>query len=106
MTTLNEQRILEIVNKNLKDSEKAKAIIYWNKDMLSAGQTVKMGRKKVQMPFNGYMIYVDLEPQANWGHPVLYLLINPEKDVDHQVIKGEFPPFTDSKPKNFKIVKQ
>jgi hypothetical protein len=105
MTELDTQEILKIVEKNLTDNEKGKAVIYWNMNLLDAGQTIKIGRKKLAMPFEGYLVFIDLEPQANWGHPAVYLLIDAETHKT-QKVQEEYPPFSGDPPQNFKLIEK
>lgn len=103
MTGFTTEEMLKIVLKNLSTKEKERAIIYWDKKLLEVGDKVKIGRKTIDMSFKGYMVFVDLEPKANWGHPCLYFLID-IRTQDIKIIKEEFPPYFGDYPQSFKVI--
>jgi len=43
------------------------------------------------MPFDGYFVFIDLLPQANWGHPARCLLIRSD-GAEVQATDVHFPP--------------
>jgi len=47
------------------------------------------GQKISSIPVQGTVLFIDLYPDANWGHPCLYLLVAHDKI---STIKHNFPP--------------
>ena len=52
------------------------------------------------MPFDGYFVFVDLKPEANWGHPTLYLMVS-DDGAQVDVARAEFPPYASAYPPTF-----
>ena len=92
-----EDGIFEILKKNISIDEKEKSIIIWNKSVLKKGKLIRIGKKNIEMPFDGYLLFIDLEPKANWGHSVLYILIN-SSNLESKTLKEQFPPFFSATP--------
>ncbi|UFS69808.1 hypothetical protein LPW11_18200 [Geomonas sp. RF6] len=53
------------------------------------------------MPFDGYYVFVDLMPKANWGHPAFSLLISSDGNKT-QLFHTEFPPHLDDYPETYR----
>jgi hypothetical protein len=102
---LTTEEMLEIVLKNISSKEKEQSIVYWDKKILEIGDDVRIGKKTIKMLFKGYMVFVDLVPKANLGHPSLYFLID-DKTHDAKVIKDEFPPYFGDYPQSFKVIQR
>ncbi len=95
--------VLSIVQKKLSDKEKTEAIIYWDESPLETGDVIKAGNQPIQMPFKGYMVFIDLEPKANWGHATYYGLIE-SNTGEIQLVKREFPPYSGQAPPSYKVL--
>lgn len=98
-----EDRIFEILKKNISMDEIEKSIIIWNKSVLKKGALIRIGKKNIEMPFDGYLLFIDLEPKANWGHYVLYILIN-SSNQESKTLKEQFPPFFEEYPSEFRVL--
>lgn len=85
-------QVLKIISSRLSEEQKKGAIIYLDKTVFEAGTDIRIGRSTIPMPFRGCMVFVDLLPRANWGHPTLYFLIN-DKTQEVEIISDEFPPW-------------
>ncbi|MFO7616501.1 MAG: hypothetical protein R6V75_04550 [Bacteroidales bacterium] len=72
-----------------------KVNIYLNGDLKPAGASVPAGDGFIDLPWEGHVVFVDLEPKANWGHPCQYLAIQQDGD-DHIGMLAQMPPFLQS----------
>ncbi len=68
--------ILSIVKDSLAADKSPQRKVFVDKRAKAAGDVVRTGLATTQMPFAGYVAFVDLAPDANWGHPVVYLLVD------------------------------
>lgn len=105
MIELTNEEMLGTILKNLSNNEKEESIIYWDKKLLEKGDQVKIGKTTIKMPFTGYLVFVDLEPKANWGHSCRYFLVDTEIG-ETRVIKEELPPYFGDYPKSFKVIQR
>ena len=101
---LDEDKIAALVRSRLNDREAETAIVRWDSEPRRAGEPLRLGPNRFDMPFDGHFVFVDLLPQANWGHPARVLLIDGEGDrVESFDVR--FPPFPDAAyPPSFRIV--
>ena len=97
------EKILTIIQKELAENEKNAAIIYWDETLLEAGDTIKAGNQPIEMPFKVYMVFIDLEPKANWGHATYYGLIDINTSAI-KLVKREFPPYSGNAPPSYKVL--
>lgn len=66
---------------------------FWESIPRKAGERIQAGPTSIQMPFDGYHVFVDLHPGANWSHPALSILVPEEEEQEIQVVQISFPPF-------------
>lgn len=85
--------ILEVVHRSLSPEQIEQSLIYWDKQVFEEGESIRIGPQPYVMPFDGTLVFVDLAPRFNWGHPCLYLLIN-VADLSTEVIDASFPPYS------------
>ena len=52
-------------------------------------------------PSRGTFVFVDLNPEANWGHPTLYVFVSLDGE-QVQVVRREFPPYSGAYPASFR----
>lgn len=97
------EQVLEIVLGNLAPEERDQSIVFWDEKPVESGAPIKIGRESLEMPFKGYMAFVDLMPKANWGHPCLYFLID-AKTHDIQIRKEAFPPYYGEYPQSYRVI--
>jgi hypothetical protein len=71
--------------------------VYYDAEIKDMGDLVRVGLHEVRMPFRGIQVFVDLMPNANWGHHVTYLLVSDDltQCVPYQ---EQFPPFSGDVP--------
>lgn len=100
---LDEDDIAAIVRAHLSAREAASSIVRVDMTPRPAGATLQLGPKRYEMPFDGYFVFVDLLPQANWSHRARVLLVGHGADIE--TFDVGFPPFPDAAyPPNFKII--
>jgi len=100
---ITQEHILKVVIEHLSSEEIAKSTICWDTRIRMKGEDLVIGPQKIPMPFDGYMIFVDLAPQANWAHPCLYLLLS--RGIQEITrIKASFPPYWGEYPESYKVL--
>ncbi len=97
------KRFIEIILKKLTEEEENESITYWDNKLLEKGDKIKIGFKEFVMPFQGFLVFVDLEPKANWGHRCLYFLID-SQSFEYKIVEGEFPPYLGKYPESYKVI--
>lgn len=95
--------VLEIIYRTLSPGQIETSLVYWDKQIIEKGKKIRIGPQEISMPFDGMMIFVDLNPRFNWAHPCLYLLVNVE-NLHTDVIEASFPPYSGELPETFVIV--
>jgi hypothetical protein len=74
----------------LTDDEKDAGAVYVSAGVVASGEELFAGRDRIDVHAPSYVVFVDLEPRANWGHPCLFLLVGPDGDVTR--VEARFPP--------------
>jgi hypothetical protein len=59
---------------------------------IPVGERLRFSRIMIDVPWPAHLGFVDREPQANWGHPCRYILINRETG-ELASFEARFPPF-------------
>lgn len=95
--------IIEIAHKILNPEQIEKSLIYWDKQIFKKGFRIKAGPKTINMPYDGMLVFIDLAPRYNWGHPCLYVLVD-VKSLRTEVIKASFSPYSRGFPETVSIV--
>jgi hypothetical protein len=67
-------------------------VVYVTSDPFSSGTTLRFPGLTLELPWDGFLAFVDLDPMANWGHACRYVLINPNTG-EAKSIAAQFPPF-------------
>lgn len=100
---IDEHELQKAVRRSLSADEVAHCQAFWDTLVKNEGDTVRVGLRKVPMPFDGTFVFVDMMPGANWGHSVAYLLMNRDfsKCVRHD---GQFPPFSGDLPDHWRPI--
>lgn len=97
------EQIAERVTATLAPSEKETSVVYLDSEEISAGASVQVGRKTVEAPWDAYMSFVDLRPEANWGHDCRYLLVN-RRTGEVKSYAASFPPFLKGPVKTLRLI--
>jgi hypothetical protein len=83
--------------------ERRSGVLYLDRRELPAGSTLTVDNREIPLRRRSAVAFVDKVPQANWGHPSRYLLI----DLDNggiESIDAQFPPFLRSVPPTLQTV--
>ena len=68
----------------------ARAIVYVSAELAGPGE-YEFGDIKMILPWYAHVLFIDLEPAANWGHKCIYLAL--QADGDERIeAKAQFPP--------------
>ena len=99
MTDL-QQRIMSKVRDSLGADRLDTVIVYLDCDLKRARERVSVGDVVIDVPWDSHIVFVDLEPKANWGHACSYLTIRLDGD---EVIEfaAHMPPFLKAEASSF-----
>ncbi len=73
--TESDQGIFERVRGIFDDETLSKAIVYLSQETVHAGTQFHLGDALIEVPWEAQIAFIDLEPQANWGHACAYLAL-------------------------------
>lgn len=76
----------------LTPEERKRSAVYLDEAIVNDGSRIEIDRKPVQVRFDALVVFVDREPQSNWGHSCRYLLIDRETGAK-QSMEASYPPF-------------
>ncbi|PWT86706.1 MAG: hypothetical protein C5B58_00975 [Acidobacteria bacterium] len=68
------------------------SIVYLASGMIAKGTRLAFPRVTIQMPWDGFLAFIDLDPMANWTHPSRYVCIQQDSG-DTKTIEANLPPF-------------
>lgn len=98
-----DRALMELVRRNLGTQDAKDFRAYYDTEVKDAGDPVGIGPREVPMPFRGVRLFVDLMPDANWGHRAVYLLAS--QDLKHSVrYEVQFPPFSGDVPDQWRAL--
>ena len=79
--------------------------VYFDEQTLAIGGIVETGTKSVKVGETSHLIFIDLVPQANWGHPCRYILMGVDgKELARE--DGTMPPFLRGAAKSLVVIWQ
>lgn len=87
-----DQRILDVVFVTLGSEEMTGAIVYLRAEPLSRVVQLEVGDAVIDAPWDAHVVFVDLDPGANWGHACCYLAIRQDSE-DVVTVPARMPPF-------------
>jgi hypothetical protein len=100
---VDDHALMELVQRNLSPQEAKDCRVYYDTEIKDAGKPVRIGLREMPMPFRGVRVFVDLMPNANWGHRVAYLFVS--QDLMHCVrYEDQFPPFSSDVPAHWRAL--
>jgi hypothetical protein len=92
-----------LVHRNVPPKDVKDCRVFYDTAIKDAGDPVRIGLRELPMPFRGIRVFVDLMPNANWGHRVVYLLASP--DLTRFVrYEDQFPPFSGDVPDHWRAL--
>lgn len=101
--TMTWEQIAERALQELSDAERRSGAVYLDEVELAPGATFKVDQRDIPVRRASALVFVDREPQANWGHACRYLLIGLE-DGKVESIEAQFPPFLRGAPKALRLI--
>lgn len=82
---------LRIALDKLGEPEVKNARIYWDRRSFDKSTPYYIGNSPVNMSYDYRVVFIDLAPGANWGHPCEYIFIDSDTG-NPDLIKGYAPP--------------
>jgi hypothetical protein len=101
--TAGDAELLAIVTLHLGTDETLSSRIYVAQDAIAGGTVLNLPHTEITAPWDAQLVFVDLEPQANWSHSSRYLLVR----VDHDEvlsIESRFPPFGSTESPDWRLL--
>lgn len=100
---LSDAGIISFLKSELDEDIFRESIISWDRKPYNSDDIIRTGRKSVNMPYKGYIAFVDMNPKANWGHPCLYYFI--DAGGDHfEKHRETFPPHFGAYPASWAVL--
>jgi hypothetical protein len=97
------KQVAERALKELSETERRGAAVYLDEVELAPGSTLKIDHNDVPVRRASAVVFVDKQPQANWGHPCRYFLVGLE-DGTVESIEAQFPPFLRGVSKTLRLI--
>ena len=91
--------------RELTPGEKRNAVVYADENIREAGSELEIDGRAVRLRSATLVVFVDREPQANWGHSSRYLLVD-LADERAESIESQFPPFVRGVPPTLRVIAQ
>jgi hypothetical protein len=104
MTQAFEQRVLDHVRSRSDNVDIDAVIVYLCDSLRHAGEQFQIGDVILDMPWNGWVAFIDLEPGVNWGHSCAYLAIRHDGEESRWFAAG-MPPFLKSGSLPFRLLR-
>ncbi len=102
---LSNDGILAFLKDQLEEVQLNKAIIYRESETFRKGIKIPIGREMHTIPFDSYMVFVDLEPKANWGHQCIYFFVDTEGKNFKKSFEM-FPPYFGEYPETWIVLQR
>jgi hypothetical protein len=99
------QQISERALATLSSREKESSVLYLDAAGTKAGALIEIDRQQVPAPWDSFVVFIDLQPQANWGHRCRYLFIN-RQTGDAKIVEASTPPFLKGPAKGLRVIWQ
>jgi hypothetical protein len=97
------KQVAERALKELSETEQRSGAVYVDEVVLAPGSTLKVDHNEVPVRRPSAVVFIDKQPQVNWGHPCRYLLVGLE-DGKVESIEAQFPPFLRGVPKTLRLI--
>jgi hypothetical protein len=89
---LTDARVAARVLATLTPDEQRACVVYLAATLIESGCEVTTPRGTFTSPCNGRLLFVDLDPAANWGHACAYFCVDDASPAVHRH-NAQFPPF-------------
>ncbi len=97
-------KIVNLLHEQLPPETIQQSIICWYKKIFEKGESFHAGSTVITVPFRSTLVFVDLKPKANWGHPCQYFFISDDADREPYTVAAMFPPFMDTPPHDYVVL--
>lgn len=85
-------KIKEQSLKQLNVNEAKRRNIYIDTEQLSSDEVLVAGHQRIELSRDTALVFEDLAPQFNWGHPCRYILHDSNTGDLYDSVDAEFPP--------------
>jgi hypothetical protein len=102
---LSEDDLIEVLLRELKESEREGAVIYLTVEPVSAGVAVNVPGLEIQVHWDAMLAFVDREPMANWSHSSRYVLLS-RLTGELESIEARLPPFGAAARRQWRVVRK
>lgn len=85
-------KIKEQSLRQLNVNDRKRRNIYIDNEQLPAGKVLVAGHQRMELTRDTALVFEDLAPQFNWGHPCRYILHDPNSGEPYDSVTAEFPP--------------
>lgn len=93
----------DIARSSLTGDEQRRAVVYLDTALASPGEHIEIDGEARQVHQPTFVVFVDGEPEANWGHRCRYLLIGATTG-EIESIEAHLPPFLRGVPDTLRLV--
>lgn len=87
----------------ISEEDRESSIVYLDEQVFPPGAPIGFYENKFEMPWGGYVGFMDLDPMADWGHECRYLLIRVETG-EVETVEARFPPFLEEYSPTLRVV--
>jgi len=97
------EEIARVVRQHLSPAEQRQSIAYLDERPIKTGAAVNIGGRTQTAPWDAVLVFVDLVPSGNWGHPCLYVLVGADGERVN-VLRSDMPPFLKGVPETWRLL--
>ncbi len=92
-----DERLRALVLAQLTADEIRSCVVYLASPLIAGGTMLTFARLTLEVPWDGFLAFVDLDPMANWGHLCRYICIQAVTG-ETKTVNAQLPPFGPRKP--------
>jgi len=101
--TSQEKCIIDKLRDRLGENRLETVIIYYDHSLKQKADRLFVGGLTIDLPWDGQIAFVDLEPGVNWGHACAYFAIRQDGD-DVIEFAAHMPPFLKAETSTFHML--
>lgn len=98
--TVPRDELVRIVLGALSLAEQSNCVVLLDTRLRRRGEVMRLGARELTLPADSLDVFVDLMPQANWGHPAAHVLIDAHSG-SYRREDVSFPPVGVDTPERF-----
>ncbi len=95
--------LINLIRSHMTTAQLKEAVIYRDLHPIKAGERLNVGCETPVVPFDGFLVFVDLAPRFNWAHPCILILVSNE-GLKAELIHASFPPRGRGFPQQFQMI--